>query len=32
MIKVLIKHPGCEIIRFIAEIKDRCKYPLWGRD
>lgn len=23
---------GNEIIRFMAEAKDRCKYPLWSRD
>ena len=25
-------HRGNEIIRSMAEAKDRCKYPLWGRD
>lgn len=24
-------HRGNEIIRSIAEAKDGCKYPLWGR-
>ena len=23
---------GNEIIRFMAEAKDGCKYPLWGRE
>jgi hypothetical protein len=23
---------GNEIIRTMAELKDDCKYPLWGRD
>ena len=23
---------GNEIIRSMAEAKDRCEYPLWGRD
>ena len=25
-------HRGNDIIRSIAEAKDGCKYPLWGRD
>ena len=25
-------HRGNEIIRSMAEAKDRYKYPLWGRD